>query len=452
MKSFHNVNFIILFICLLNYYTICDSVCDLELFILELKQDLEDNGILDCLRKIRPPNGVIETTEQKNKRLAAQWDTSCSFESSFDWVSQYKKNFGITTLVDEIGEPVDHNLPDQADMCELFRAGIASGLLDKITTDVTDIPFEALNFIDCPGMTGKKICAVNGDSYFKTDMWTIMIDSMNLQVNGLPSFIKSSENLSETTVIDDPGIPIDRKAIDLASKLIAPSDDEMTNLIASSKEFTKVDKKRPDDPWKRVSILHSTPKVENYQANTGWAFFEGCNVELQTNNDVYVIGYSMISGNAMKSRLAVRLVLDDLSQISTRMIQGYLDYPSMTSGFVSQLQAGTHKLQTQYRASAKLSIDIDNKDTENLISGLVVIPSSSLFMKKIINPMEFQLFNDNNWTDFPNLSTNVKLSTTSYILVMYNLSMPGMQSHIVTKVEINTQSVFVNNLYNNLGK
>ncbi len=27
-----------------------DSVCDLELLILELKQDLEDNGILDCLR------------------------------------------------------------------------------------------------------------------------------------------------------------------------------------------------------------------------------------------------------------------------------------------------------------------------------------------------------------------------------------------------------------------
>jgi len=27
-----------------------DAVCDEELLILELKQDLEDNGILDCLR------------------------------------------------------------------------------------------------------------------------------------------------------------------------------------------------------------------------------------------------------------------------------------------------------------------------------------------------------------------------------------------------------------------
>lgn len=28
----------------------CESVCDHELLIMELKQDLEDNGILDCLR------------------------------------------------------------------------------------------------------------------------------------------------------------------------------------------------------------------------------------------------------------------------------------------------------------------------------------------------------------------------------------------------------------------
>ena len=54
------------------------AVCDLELLILELKQDLDDNGILDCLRVINPPNGVIETAEQKNKRLSAQWDSSCA--------------------------------------------------------------------------------------------------------------------------------------------------------------------------------------------------------------------------------------------------------------------------------------------------------------------------------------------------------------------------------------
>jgi hypothetical protein len=102
-----------------------DSVCDLETLILELKQDLEDNGILDCLKIIKPPNGVIETPEQKNKRLAAQWDTSCSFTSTYDWISQLKKNYGITTLVDEIGEPVEKNSEEQADMCVIVRYNIS---------------------------------------------------------------------------------------------------------------------------------------------------------------------------------------------------------------------------------------------------------------------------------------------------------------------------------------
>ena len=115
------LSIVLLIIFFIIVYTKSDSVCDEEVLILELKQDLEDNGILDCLRIIKAPNGVIETAEQKNKRLAAQWDTSCSFESSYDWLSQLKKSYGISTLVDEIGEPIDKNIEDQADMCEIIR-------------------------------------------------------------------------------------------------------------------------------------------------------------------------------------------------------------------------------------------------------------------------------------------------------------------------------------------
>ena len=108
---------------------------------------------------IKPPNGVIESPEQKNKRLAAQWDSSCAFESTYDWIPSLKKDFGITSLVDETGEQVDHNLPDQADMCERIRAAIAGGYFNPITSDVTDIPMEILNFIDCPGSPNSfKIC------------------------------------------------------------------------------------------------------------------------------------------------------------------------------------------------------------------------------------------------------------------------------------------------------
>jgi len=62
---------------------------------MELRQDLEDNGILDCLRVIEAPYGVNESPLDKNKRLAAQWDTDCSFEASYDWMSILKENYEI---------------------------------------------------------------------------------------------------------------------------------------------------------------------------------------------------------------------------------------------------------------------------------------------------------------------------------------------------------------------
>ena len=98
-----------------------DSVCDLNTFITEVKQDLADNGMLDCLRVIEPPHFVEETEEQKNLRLAAQWDTSCAFESSSEWQTLIKKKFGISNLVDSTGEIVQKDFDDQADLCEILR-------------------------------------------------------------------------------------------------------------------------------------------------------------------------------------------------------------------------------------------------------------------------------------------------------------------------------------------
>lgn len=393
---------------------------------------------------IKPPNGVVETLDQKNKRLAAQWDTSCSFESSYDWFPQLKKNYGITNLVDEIGEPVDHNLPEQADMCEIIRSAVYSGLFRPITSDVTDIPFDALNYIDCPGVdSGIKICAVNGVSFYKKDMWTILLTPSVITINDYPKFIKSGQNMPKYEIPDDAGEPVDRKSIDAAMRLKSPSDAELQKLIERAVDFTKTDKARPDNPLKRTSVKSSVFTKETIQPNQGWNQFNSGNVEVAQNMDFFVIVYSMISGHALKSRLAVRLVLDDVTQISTRMIQGYMDYPSISTAFVSQLQAGKHRVTTQYRVSADLSLDKGVKDDENIITGMIVIPKEGLFIKKVINPIEVQLFNDNNWTDFPGLSLKVKLKKTSFGIILYNLSMPGMQSHIVTRVDINTLPVFV---------
>ena len=98
-----------------------DAVCDLATLIVELKQDLADNGMLDCLRTIDPPHFVEETEHQKNLRIAAQWDTSCSFEASSNWAQVLRSVHDIPYLVDSVGERVEKDFDNQADMCEIVR-------------------------------------------------------------------------------------------------------------------------------------------------------------------------------------------------------------------------------------------------------------------------------------------------------------------------------------------
>ena len=88
-----------------------------------------------------------------------------------------------------------------------------------------------------------------------------------------------------------------------------------------------------------------------------------------------------------------------------------------------------------------------DKEEENITTGAIIIPFTELFMKKVINPNEFQLYNDNTWQDFQNLIVKVKLDKSSFVLITYNLSLPGMKSHIVSRLEVNTVPIFViNNL------
>ena len=111
---------IILLIILLPFYN-SHSVCDLSTLQMELEQDLADNGMLDCLRVIDPPHFVEESEIQKNLRLSAQWDSSCSFEADNDWMQNLSKNLEINQLVDSIGDPVRQDFDDQADICEIVR-------------------------------------------------------------------------------------------------------------------------------------------------------------------------------------------------------------------------------------------------------------------------------------------------------------------------------------------
>jgi hypothetical protein len=53
-----------------------DAVCSEAILIRELQEDIADNGKLDCLRvPLAPPKDEVETVDQKNKRIQAQWDS-----------------------------------------------------------------------------------------------------------------------------------------------------------------------------------------------------------------------------------------------------------------------------------------------------------------------------------------------------------------------------------------
>lgn len=195
---------------------------------------------------------------------------------------------------------------------------------------------------------------------------------------------------------------------------------------------------------KRASTYYTLFKKEIIKANESWLDYQSGQISFKSKYDFYALCYSMISGAATRWKLATRLVLDDMPQITSRTIQGFLDHPGTTTAFVSQLEWGEHKLSTQYKASTRFSLDVDQKELENISTGVVLIPHKDLYLQKVINTSEFQMFNDNTWQDFQSLSITKKLEKSSKVLILYNISLPGMQSHLVTRIDINTVPIEVN--------
>ena len=167
--SFLSVVFLLLTISPLSQAQV---VCSEDELIRELREDIEDNGKLDCLRVSLNPVDQDETEAQKARRIASQWVSDCSFEAentglSFinlrilfflgegDWFQKLQQNYGLKKgLVDVNGNPVDRDFSDQADMCEIVRALIANGKIDGAGDDVTNLNVDILDNINCVGGDG----------------------------------------------------------------------------------------------------------------------------------------------------------------------------------------------------------------------------------------------------------------------------------------------------------
>jgi hypothetical protein len=63
--------------------------------------------MLDCLRVVEAPHSYLETEDEKNKRIASQWDTECAFEADYNWMEILKNVHQIQNLVDVSGEIVE---------------------------------------------------------------------------------------------------------------------------------------------------------------------------------------------------------------------------------------------------------------------------------------------------------------------------------------------------------
>merc|ERR1712080_143399 len=168
-----------------------DAVCTEQVLITELRQDILDNGKLDCLRVVQPaPADVEETDLMRKNRIAAVWDTDCAFEASYNWLGQLKEYYGLEKgLVDVNGKPVKRDFDDQADMCEMVRALIAGGAMPGANPNVQKIEVDVLDGIDCPGNADQgqsEICAATGGSPAQGYSWYIFLHGGTFTIDGKP--------------------------------------------------------------------------------------------------------------------------------------------------------------------------------------------------------------------------------------------------------------------------
>jgi hypothetical protein len=70
------IKFLLPLLLVLAAYVSADAVCSEDMWMSEIKADIEDNGVLDCKRvPLPPPTDRTETKEETAKRMAAIWDS-----------------------------------------------------------------------------------------------------------------------------------------------------------------------------------------------------------------------------------------------------------------------------------------------------------------------------------------------------------------------------------------
>lgn len=379
-----------------------DAVCDLQTLKLELLQDLEDNDMLDCLREIKPPHNFEENEEQTNKRLAAQWDTSCSFEADSVWFDNLKKNYGITQLVDSEGDAVKVDFDDQADMCELIRAAVSKNLFSIQNLNMRKLPHNFVDRILCAGPKGEKygpqICAATSGSFYNGASWNVFNKSSAITFDNKPQFTdKDPEVTNNNPFRDDANAPesvndlsllskdqLDNAGGDLATAInnaIMGKGPQGLNAKDKSKDGLNGDVNKESSK----NVHHYFKRIESCPISSEREFrlINGGDLRFVSQKNQILVGAFMASYKLNDyGEFCMKMTLNDIEVQESRSCMSGVRNSSITSAFAQKYDGSQTKLSILSKSTSPGSIESDG-ETSNLSFGSITFPNSGVYEYKL---------------------------------------------------------------------
>jgi hypothetical protein len=406
MKIYYKKIFLALTI-LFSYLSVSiktDSVCDLETLKLELLQDLADNNMLDCLRIIEVPHNLKENEQQRNIRLAAQWDTSCSFEADSTWIENMKTNYGVTQLVNSAGDPVTKDFEDQADMCELIRAAVSKNLFEIKNLDMQNLPSTFVDAIQCAGpkgdLYGPQICAATSSSFFSKPSWNIFNKSSVIHFDNKPQYIEkevvggndknpwadsgnklesvSSLDLLPQDVLDSSGADLAKfinKALKGAPASLGGSDEGSNSGGLVDGDINTEKSSKVHHYYKRIDTSIQ-PEKDFKLMDNGQIMFssEGSKILMAT----FMVSYKF---NEF-AQFCIKLGLNEIDQPESRQCLNNMKEGYINGAFADKYTESDVRLAVMYLSSGQGEIKSDG-ERMNMNFGAVTFPDNGIYKHKL---------------------------------------------------------------------
>lgn len=409
-----------------------DSVCSLKTLKTEILEDLADNGMLDCLRVIEKPHFKEETEKEKNLRIKAQWDSSCSFEANNSWIIPLKEQLGINDLVDVYGNIVKEDFEDQADMCEIVRAAFSKNLFDVKNVDLREIPNVIVDRISCAGavgdIEGPRICAASSGSYFNKHTWAIFLTPTIIKFAGKPDFTKKAEieNHEKTeaeAILESPSV---------IKELIKYDADQFRNkggliakLISRNKTLTSSVEENIVKINKPLIRHHNASGLATLNRTKVFSPISISGIQLSTASKISVFSFYMISYKLFPNQiLSTHFTIDGKEVPETRQKSGPLMVNAISSAFVRNIDTDgfTHGITMEYSSNNNGVID-SNGITSNFSFVSIEFPLANYYHAFNTEPIELEK-KTNRFTSMDHLRLIVRHDKdydANYI-IFYNVS------------------------------